>query len=328
MTRRGEPPILRHPVLAWVDGRLVDARRPALAVTDRGFQLGDGLFETLRVRRGVPIEWEEHHGRLVDGASLLQLRLPAEGELLAGVRALLDAEHLSGVGDETFAPGDASVRITVSRGALDARGTLPPGWATASATVVIQAWTFTPPPDALLARGIRAITSQVVREPGSPLAGVKTTSRADSVFARLEAERAGANDAIYPAPDGSLAEGTSANLFALSGDRLVTPPIETGILVGTTRTWLLVDGGRAAGLAPEERRLQAADLLAADEAFLCSSVAGIVPLVSLDGRPIGDGRPGHRTGQLRAARERWIDERSLEGLTSAAGVTPAAGGPG
>jgi branched-chain amino acid aminotransferase len=300
-------------VLAWVNGRLVDATEPALAVTDRGFQLGDGLFETLRARRGVPIEWAEHLARLTEGATALSIPLPDEAVLLAGLRSLLDAEHLSGVGDDTFAPGDAAVRITVTRGAVGARGTLPAGWAEAGATVVIQAWTFAPPPAALLARGIRAITSTVVRDALSPLAGIKTTSRADSVFAKLEAERAGADDALYPAPDGSLAEGTSANLFAIDGDRLVTPPVETGILVGTTRTWLLSVGALAAGLVPTERPLEPGDLIGADEAFLCSSVAGIVPLVALDGQPIGRGEPGPRTAELRAARERWIDERSLEG---------------
>ncbi len=298
---------------AWVDGRLVPANGPAVAVTDRGFQLGDGLFETLRARRGVAIEWAEHVARLTEGAAVLAIRLPAVADLLAGLRHLLDVEHLSGPGDERLAPGDASVRITVSRGSVPARGTLPAGWASAEPTVVIQAWTFAPPPADVLARGVRAITSSIVRDPGSPLAGVKTTSRVESVFARLEAERAGVDEAIYPTPDGRLAEATSANLFALIGERLVTPPTSDGILAGTTRTWLLDSGAAEVGLAAAERSIGPADLAVADEAFLCSSVAGIIPLVALDGRPISDGDPGPRTRALREARERWIDARSLDG---------------
>jgi branched-chain amino acid aminotransferase len=309
----------RHPELVWVDGRLLPADAPALRVTDRGFQLGDGLFETLRARRGVPIEWDEHHARLREGADVLAIRLPTEETLRSGLRVLLDAEHLSGPGDERLAPGDASVRITASRGALPVRGTLPGGWNEAAPTVVIQAWTFAPPAAALLERGLRAITSTVRTEPASPLAGVKTTSRAASVLARLEADRAGADDALFLTPDGALAEATSATLFAVVGDRLVTPPLSAGILAGTTRTWLLAGGAVAPlGLAAEEGVMRPGTLLAADEAFLAASVSGIVPLVSLDGRAIGDGRPGPRTAALREARERWIDERSLEG--SGAGV--------
>jgi branched-chain amino acid aminotransferase len=305
--------VRRDAELAWVDGRLVPAHDPVLAVTDRGFQLGDGLFETLRARRGVPIEWAEHVARLSEGAAALAITLPLAAELLAGLRRLLDVEHLSGPGDERLAPGDASVRITVSRGSLKARGTLPADWASADPTVVIQAWTFAPPSREVLARGLSAITSSVVRDAASPLAGIKTTSRAESVFARLEADRAGADEAIYPTRDGHLAEATSANLFALIGDRLVTPPTSDGILIGTTRTWLLEGGAADLGLAPAEDRIGPEDVVAADEAFVCSSVAGIVPLVALDGRSIGDGRPGARTRSLREVRERWIDARSLEG---------------
>jgi branched-chain amino acid aminotransferase len=305
--------VRRRPELAWVDGRLVPADEPAVAVTDRGFQLGDGLFETLRARRGVPIEWQEHVERLAEGARALAIRPPAEDVLLAGLGALLDAEHLSGPGDAVLAPGDASVRITITRGPVRSRGTLPSGWASAEPTVAIQAWTFVPTSADLLERGIRAITSSVVRDPTSPLAGIKTTSRADAVFARLEADAAGADEALYPLPDGSLAEATSANVFALIGDRLVTPPASTGILLGTTRSWLLETGAARASLAAEERRLTPDALLAADEAFVCSSVAGIVPLVELAGASIGTGRPGARTAALREARERWIDEQSIAG---------------
>lgn len=297
--------------VAWVDGRIARADEPALPVTDRGFQLGDGLFETLRVRRGVPIEWAEHHDRLVAGARALGIRLPAETVLLEGLGALLEAAGLNrsrGPGE-----GDASVRLTISRGALPVRGALPSGWSAVTPTVVIQAWRFSPPPAALLDRGVRAITATARIDPASPLAGVKTTSRAESVHARLEADRAGADDALYRTIDGQLAEATSANLFALLGRRLVTPPLAAGILPGTTRTWLLEsDAAASCGLAPEEARLGPDELFDADEAFLSSSVAGIVPLVALDGRAIGDGRPGRVTRALRDAREHWIDEQSLD----------------
>lgn len=298
----------RHPgAVVWLDGRLVPADGPHLPVTDRGFQLGDGVFETLRARRGVPIEWAEHAARLAESAAALAIRLPVDAEgLRAAVVELLAAVGLDRATDPN--PGDAAVRITASRGALEGRGLLPPGWAAARATVAIQAWPYTPLPEAILARGLRAVTSSVRRDPDHPLAGVKTTSRADHVYARLEAERAGVDDALFLTADGRLAEATSANVVLVEGDRLRTPTLGAGILAGTTRAWLLRDPSvRALGLVAVETDCWPVDLTDVDEAFLCSSVAGIVPLVEVDGRPIGGGRPGERTLALRAAREAWID---------------------
>src|SRR5438034_596561 len=100
-------------------------------------------------------------------------------------------------------------------------------------TLLIQAWPYAPPPARVLERGLRAIVSAVRHDPSSPMAGVKSTSRADAVFARLEAERAGADDAIYPTLDGALTEGTTASLFVIQGASLITPPLTEGILTGT-----------------------------------------------------------------------------------------------
>lgn len=300
------------PAHVWLDGHLVEAHGPHVPVTDRGFQLGDGLFETLRARRGVPIEWHEHIERLRDGAAALAIHLPPEQVILQGLLELLEVEHLSGPGDDRLAPGDAAVRITVSRGSLDRRGTLPPGWEVAHATVAIQAWAHVPTPVSTLASGIRAVTSRIHRDPASPLAGIKSTSRADYVYARLEAERAGVDEALFLTTDGRVSEATSANVFAIFGERLRTPTVGAAILAGTTRTWLLEHPAvRDLGLVPEAVDLTPAELLAAGEAFLTSTVAGLVPLVALDGQPIGGGEPGTRTLALREARERWIDEVSL-----------------
>jgi len=305
------------PGMVWLDGRLVPADGPHLSVTDRGFQLGDGIFETLRVRRGVPIEFEEHARRLRENAAILELPLAADDSaLLRALRDLLEAEGLAGrarrgaTGPEV---GDAAVRITASRGPLDRRGLLPAGVHDLRGTLVIQAWPFAPPPTALLERGARTIVATHRHDPASPLAGVKSTSRADSVFARLEADRRGVDDAIFLTLDGALSEATTANLFLVRGRELATPPLDAGLLPGTTRTWLLAHAGRL-GLVAAERRLVPGDLADADEAFLSSSVAGVVPLTWFEDRPVGAGAPGEATLRLRAAREAWIDEESLRGV--------------
>jgi branched-chain amino acid aminotransferase len=290
--------------VAWVDGRLQPADAPALPVADRAFQLGDGVFETLRVRRGVPIELDGHLRRLRAGLATLEIPLAwSDAEVAAAITATVAVN----------APADAAVRITVSRGAPASRGLLPAGWRDVRATLVVQAWPNPGVPAALLERGVRAIVSTARRDPASPLAGVKTVSRADHVWTKLEADRAGADDAISLTLDGHVAEATTASLALVIGDALRTPPLATGVLAGTTRDWLLgVDGAGAVGLAAGEAAFGLEELLGADEAILCSSVAGIVPLVEVDGRSIGDGRPGAWTRRLRDAREAWIVAQSGE----------------
>lgn len=294
----------------WLDGRLVDAAGPHLRVDDRGFQLGDGIFETARARRGVVVELAEHLERLHESATTVGIGLPYDdGALGRGIADLLAAESLAGTGADGRTAGDASLRITVSRGPLARRGLLPPA-DEVPPTVAIQAWPYAPPPVELLERGVRAIPSTVRRDPASPLAGVKSTSRADYVYARLEAARAGADDALFLTIDGLLSEGTTANVWTVVGRTLATPSRNEAILAGTTRTWLIAHAP-ALGLETVETAIRPDDLVAADEAFLSSSVAGIVPLTGYAGRPIGNGRPGPWTATIRAAREAWVDAASL-----------------
>ncbi|HEY7826649.1 MAG TPA: aminotransferase class IV [Candidatus Limnocylindrales bacterium] len=302
----------RHSI--WLDGGLVDARGPHLNVTDRGFQLGDGLFETARARRGVVIELDEHLERLRTGCAALGFNLGLGDDQLAdAIAELLAAEELDGTGSTGRPVGDAAIRLTLSRGPFERRGLLPAGFETLVATVAIQAWPYVPASPELLERGVRAVTSALRRDPGSPLAGVKTSSRADYVYARLEADRAGADDALLLTLDGHVSEASAANLFVLTGDRLTTPPLSAAILAGTTRTWLLNHAERL-GLIASEVDLEPAEVLRADEAFLTGSVAGIVPLVALDGQAVGGGQPGPRGRALRAAREAWIDAMSMAAL--------------
>jgi branched-chain amino acid aminotransferase len=288
------------PAHVWVDGRILPADGAHVSAFDRGFQLGDGVFETLRARGGRVTELAEHLARLGRSAAGLDIDLPADTNerIRAAIRELLEVEGLAGP------EADASVRITVTRGAYHGRGLLPPSGAVPP-TIAIQAWPIAPPPPGHLTDGLRLVASAVRRDPENPLATLKTTSRADYVHARLEARRAGADDALFLTTDGHLSEATSANVFLLRGDELATPDVACAILPGTTRSWILGWATRA-GLHPVEGWLTTRDLGEADEAFLCSSVAGILPVTSFEGRPIGSGRPGPVTLRARADREAFI----------------------
>lgn len=290
----------REPQHVWVDGRILPATGPHLSVTDRGFQLGDGVFETLRARGGHVTELPEHLRRLRHSADGLDIDLPADAEarIAAGIDALLRAEDMAGP------EGDASIRITVSRGAIRGRGLLPP-LDGVQPTIAIQVWPVTPPPAGHLEIGLHVIASVIRRDPENPLVALKTTSRADYVHARLEARHAGADDALFLTIDGFLSEATTANVFLVRGDELATPALECAILPGTTRSWVLEWAGRA-GLRATEGWLTTRDLAEADESFLCSSVAGILPITRFEGRAIGAGRPGPVTLRARADREAFI----------------------
>jgi branched-chain amino acid aminotransferase len=289
-----------RPANVWVNGQVLPADGVHLSAFDRGFQLGDGVFETLRVRGGHATELAEHLERLHRSAAGLGIELQDDVDrwLPAGISELLAAEGLGGDA------GDASVRITVSRGAFFGRGLLPPD-EHPNPTLVIQAWPVPPTPAAHLEEGLHLVASRVRRDPENPLSALKTTSRADYVYARLEARTAGADDALFLTIDGFLSEATSANVFLIRGNELATPALGCAILPGTTRDWILrwADG---VGLRPAEAWLTTRDLADADEAFISSSVAGILPVTRFEGEPIGAGHPGDWTLRARADREAFI----------------------
>ncbi len=291
------------PRFVWVDGSIRPADEPQITVFDRGFQLGDGVFETLRARGGRVTELAEHVGRLRRSASALAIELPDDLEALltSAIADLLEAEGLDG------ADGDASIRITASRGAWASRGLLPPRDVHLAATIAIQAWPVVPPPADHLERGLSLAVSSVRRDPANPVVTLKTTSRADYVYARLEARHAGAEDAIFLTMSGHLSESTTANIFLVrrAGDgveELATPALDCAILPGTTRSWLL-RWASGVGLRPFEGWLTPDELAAASEAFVCSSVAGILPVTRFNGHAIGTGTPGPWTLRARADRE-------------------------
>ena len=291
------------PTFVWVGGEVLPADACHLSVNDRGFQLGDGIFETLRAKAGRCTELPEHLARLRHSAAGLAIELPddVEARVAEGIARLLAAEVLDGPG------GDASVRITVSRGVWASRGLLPPRDMHLAPTIAIQAWPVEPPAAGHLEHGIAMVASAIRRDPQNPIVTLKTTSRADYVFARLEARRAGADDALFLTNTGHLSEATTANVFLVreAADgvlELATPALECAILPGTTRSWLL-RWAVGVGLRPFEGWLTPDELATAREAFISSSVAGVLPLTRFNGHPIGNGLPGPLTRRARADRE-------------------------
>ena len=267
----------------WLDGALVDEEVARVPVSDHGFLVGDGVFETLRVYGGEPFAIGEHLERLQAGTEAMRLAAPASADLERAAREVLSANDL----------GEARMRITVTSGSGPAglaRGPGPP-------TVLVVAVPLTPWPPAST-----AIVSSLRHDEHSPLAGVKTTSLAQSVIASAEAREAGADEALFLNIAGDLCEATTANVFLVLDGVAVTPPLESGCLAGITR-------GHVLELGAAERPLSRNDLAHADEAFLTSSTREVQPLVAIDGRPVGSGEPGPVTTQLAGEYSALVVER-------------------
>jgi len=266
----------------WIhlNGRLVADSEAVVSVFDRGFLYGDGVFESLRTVGGGPFRLDRHLQRLQRSAQGigLDLPLPLSG-LAAAVGELLEANHLK----------DARLRVTVTRGAgrpgeyVEARG---------PATVVISAAAFAGPDPALHREGVAvAIPTRRQIPPEAIDPQIKSISRLSSVLARREARDRGAFEAILLDRLGNLTEGTVSNVFLVEGGRLRTPEAPSGGLPGITRE-AVIEIARAATIEVAEEPLPSGRLFAADEAFLTNTSWEVLPVVDVDGRPIGGGVPG------------------------------------
>jgi 4-amino-4-deoxychorismate lyase len=270
-----------------VGGRgLVDPNEPALHADDEALLRGRAAFETLRVYGGRPFRLEAHLERLAGSA--LRLDLPTiDPQELASLAA--DAV-------ERAAEPDAVLRLYLTPG-REEKG---------EPTTLAMVSTLPPDLDERRARGLRMITVPLGLDPSlradAPwlLGGVKSTSYAVNMAAEAEARRRGADDAVFLASGQVVLEGPVTNVWWRHGTELFTPALDLGILAGVTRAALLEE---AAGLGYEVREgvYTVEHLARADEAFTSSTVREVMPMVELDGAPIGDARPGPAADKLQAA---------------------------
>lgn len=261
----------------WLNGRLLPAAEARIDPADRGFTLGDGLFETIRIKDGAPRHLSRHFDRLAAGTALLRLPLPYDTAALSdAMAALIGATGLK----------DGVLRLTLSRG-TGARGVLPPADARPTAMMTAAPTPhMTTPVAAVIARSTR-------RNEHSPLSRLKSLNYLDSILARQEAAERGADEALMLNGAGRLAESSIANLFLSVGGRLLTPPAADGALPGIRRALILERHGA------EEAPLTPDDLARADEAILTNSL-GLRPLLSVDGNPVGNGAAGPVLARLLA----------------------------
>jgi branched-chain amino acid aminotransferase len=274
---------MTSPVVS-INGELRGADGLHVSGLDRGVLLADGLFETMRGRNGRIFRIDRHLARLEAGLTAIGIPMPPALPEWT-LTALAAAGHQ-----------DARVRLTITRG-LGPPGLLPPN--PVRPTVIIAVW-----PMADVAGPAPAPVSLHVasgrRNERAMSAGLKTLSYTDGVLALIEAQRHGADDALFLDTDGHCSETTSANLFAAAGDGLMTPPASCGALPGITRS-VVFELAAALGIRCEERAFDLEDLLGASEAFVTNSTRGPVAVARVGDRAIGPGTSGELTRRLAEA---------------------------
>ena len=278
-----------------VNGRIFDEHEAVISVFDHGFLYGEGIYETLRTYNGRLFLYDRHMRRLRNSARMIELVIPfTDEELARHVSDTIGAMKLDGK--------EAYVRVLVTRGvgelSYDLKATPRPSW-------VVIAKPLIELPSEIYERGCKVVLVDVVRNhPKAVNPMIKSNNLMNQALAAQQAFQRGAFDGVMRNNRGELTECATSNLFLVRNNAVLTPPIECGLLPGITRE-LLFEVGRNAGIEVREQVLRDGDLFRADEAFLTSTTREIVPIVDVDERAIGNGKPGAVTRRLlKAFRER------------------------
>lgn len=278
----------------WLNGVIAEMDATHIDPADRGFLLGDGLFETMLARNGKIPFFEEHLLRLMKGAELIGLALPhTPGELKQACLDLLRENDL--LGHER-----ASLRLTLTRGPGPRGLAFPPE---PRPTVLIAAAPGGPPPERL---SLATVTPR--RNPWSPSARLKALAYLDNIVAREEAREKGADDALMLDTGGMLACTSIANIFVWNRDTLLTPADRGAILPGITRA-VLLELAPDIGIEVREEDIPPEMLRHATGMFVTNSLMGLVPVTRIDGREV----PAHpMTARLAAAYELLLDAAAAD----------------
>lgn len=280
----------------WMDGKLVNKGDAKVSVYDHGLLYGDGVFEGIRVYHGKIFESEAHLRRLYESARSIRLTIPmSPQEIQAAMEETVRANNFR----------DCYIRLIVTRGVgnlgLNPRNCERP-------SVIVIADLIALYPKEVYEQGMTIITATVIRNhPNAISPRVKSLNYLNNILAKIEAVDAGVSEAIMLNGDGSVAECTADNIFIVHRGQLQTPGTADGILEGITRG-VILRLARAQEMDCVEKTLQRHDLYIAEECFLTGSAAEVIPVTRIDGRTIGDGKPGAITRRVIEAFHRFVRE--------------------
>ncbi|MEX0717970.1 MAG: branched-chain-amino-acid transaminase [Planctomycetaceae bacterium] len=272
--------------VVFINGELVPSHEAKISVFDHGLLYGSGVFEGIRVYDGKPFLLKDHIDRLYEGARAIRLEIPiAHAAMMQAVVETVQANGLDG----------GYVRLIVTRGAgtlgLDIRETSNP-------QVIIIAANIALYPPEVYENGLRLVTASTIRNHNAALSPqIKSLNYLNNILAKIEGSDAGCVEALMLNHKGDVAECTGDNIFIVKNGVLKTPPPDAGILVGITRNTVMQLAEKA-GIPVREATMIRHEIYTADECFLTGTAAEVVAVTSLDGRPIGAGKPGPITQRL------------------------------
>ena len=273
----------------YINGKLVPAEQATVSVFDHGLLYGDGVFEGLRSYGGKVFKLDEHVRRLFESALAIRLSVPMSQPEMA--KAIDDTVAANGI-------KDGYIRAVITRGAgtlgLDPNRCSNP-------QIIIIADSISLYPQEFYDNGLELITSSVIRNhPAALSPRIKSLNYLNNILAKIEGLKAGCVEALMLNHKGEVAECTGDNIFLVKKGKLYTPPLDAGILEGVTRNAVL-ELASEAGIQSSESAITKHDVYVADECFLTGTAAEIIPVVKVDDRIIGSGKPGPMTKELTEA---------------------------
>ncbi len=271
----------------WLDDGLVDEADAKISVLDHGLLYGDGVFEGIRVYSGRIFELKAHIRRLYESAKVIRLDIPMGKERL--IKAIEKTTKANGV-------VDGYIRLVVTRG-IGTLGLNP--FICENARIFIVADNIQLYPEELYEKGMKVISATTVRNhPLSLPPQVKSLNYLNNILAKIEALDNDVPEAVMYNHEGYVAEATGDNVFIVRDSVIYTPPVQAGALEGITRN-LVIRLAKQENLQVVERNLTRFDLYVCDEFFLTGTAAEVIGIVEIDGRVIGEGKPGPVTKLLR-----------------------------
>ena len=270
----------------YIDGQFLDEPNAKVSVFDHGLLYGDGIFEGIRAYNGRVFKLKEHIDRLFYSAKAILLNIPlSHAEIM---RAVVDTCRQNGI-------RDGYIRLLVTRG-VGGLGLNPNRCKKPSVIVIadkIQLY-----PAEMYERGLDIITVPTVRNLHSALnPAIKSLNYLNNILAKIEANNGGCEEAIMLNSEGYVSECTGDNIFIIKDGQMFTPPLSAGALYGITRG-VVMELARLSGIPVSEPNLTRYDMFNADECFLTGTGAELIPVVKIDGRVVGTGKPGQVTKDL------------------------------
>lgn len=270
----------------YLNGKFVNKEEATVSVFDHGLLYGDGIFEGIRAYNGRVFKLVEHIDRLYYSAKAIALNIPiSKEEMIKATAETCKINNLS----------DAYIRLVVTRGVGDLG--LNPNNCTVPQIIIIAS-SIKLYPEQYYTEGMSLITVPTTRNHHNAInPAIKSLNYLNNILAKIEAHNAGAEEAIMLNSQGYVAECTGDNIFIIKGNTLITPPLSAGALYGITRG-TVIDIAKEIGMDIQEPDLTRYDVYNADECFITGSAAELVPIVKVDGRQIGEGKPGSKFNQL------------------------------